>query len=271
MIKDYKLYLGDNVEVMRKEIKDESIDFILTSPPYDDLRTYNDTCVWNFDVFKNVANELYRVLKEGGVLVWVVGDCTKDGDESGTSFRQALYFKEIGFKLGDTMIYEKLGCGACGSNNFYIQNFEYMFVLTKGNIMTHHLIYDRKNVAKAGITNSPTNRNLFTVDNGKKPRRVYECKEYGRRFNIWRYDQGNDMDEFQKQHPAPFPQSLAKDHILSWSNKNDIVLDPFCGSGTVGKMALLNDRNFIGIEKVEKYYNLAKERIDNSITDIFDL
>ena len=270
MIKNYKLYLGDNVEIMKKEIEDESIDLVVTSPPYDDLRTYNDTCLWDFDVFKNVANQLYRILKWGGTVVWVVGDSTKDGDESGTSFKQALYFKEIGFKLGDTMIYEKQGVGACGSNNFYIQNFEYMFVFTKGNIKPHNLIYDRKNVHKAGLTDSGTNRNKFNADNGRI-RREYMAKKYGRRFNIWKYDQGNDMDEFQRQHPASFPQSLAKDHILSWSNKGDVVLDPFCGSGTVGKMALLNDRNFIGIEKVEKYYDLSKSRIDNSIKDIFDL
>lgn len=270
MIKNYKLWLGDNVEVMRKEIKNESIDLTVTSPPYDDLRTYNNSCIWNFDVFKNVANELYRVTKYGGVVVWVVNDCTKDGDESGTSFRQALYFKEIGFKLGDTMIYNKLGGGACGSNYFYLQNFEYMFVFTKGDLKTHNLIYDRKNIAESRVTTGPVNRNLFTADNGRKCRK-YESKEWGRRFNIWTYDQGNDMDEFQRQHPAPFPQSLARDHIISWSNEGDVILDPFCGSGTVGKMALLNNRNFIGIEKVKRYYDLAKNRIDNSITDIFDL
>lgn len=268
MIKDYKLYLGDNVEVMRKEIKNESIDFILTSPPYDDLRTYNDTCVWNFDVFKNVANELYRILKNGSVLVWVVGDCTKEGDESGTSFKQALYFKEIGFKLGDTMIYEKNGCGACGNNNFYIQNFEYMFVLTKGDIKTHNLLYDRDNINPCG-KNVNGNRTKDTCDNGRSYK-YYEQKEKGRRFNIWKYN-SSEGDKWSKNHPAPFPEKLAKDHILSWSNEGDIILDPFCGSGTVGKMALINNRNFIGIEKVEKYYNLAKERINNSIVDIFDL
>jgi len=270
MIKDYDLYFGDNVEVMKKNIKDESVDLVVTSPPYDDLRTYNDTCVWNFDVFEGVVNQLWRVLKWGGAIVWVVGDSAKDGDESGTSFKQALRFKEIGFKLGDTMIYEKQGIGACGSNNFYLQNFEYMFVFTKGDLKTHNLIYDRKNVHKAGLTDSGTGRNKFTADNGRI-RREYVSKEYGRRFNIWKYDQGNDMDEFQRKHPASFPQSLAKDHIISWSNEGDVVLDPFCGSGTVGKMALLNNRNFIGIEKVEKYYNLAKERIDFSVSDIFDL
>jgi site-specific DNA-methyltransferase (adenine-specific) len=171
---------------MKKEIEDESIDCIITSPPYDDLRTYGNTCVWNFDVFKNVANELYRILKKGSVLVWVVGDCTKDGDESGTSFKQALYFKEIGFKLGDTMIYEKNGCGACGNNNFYIQNFEYMFVLTKGDIKTHNLLYDRDNINPCG-KNVNGNRTKDTCDNGRSYK-YYEQKEKGRRFNIWKYN-----------------------------------------------------------------------------------
>jgi site-specific DNA-methyltransferase (adenine-specific) len=268
MIKDYKLYLGDNIEVMKKEIKDESIDFILTSPPYDDLRTYNDTCVWNFEIFKNVAKELYRVLKEGGVVVWVVGDCTKDGDESGTSFRQALYFKEIGFKLGDTMIWNK-GSFAFPSNHIYHQVFEYMFVFSKGYMKTVNLIRDRKNIYVGEHSASGRRKN------GERNIRKGNVRNlYGARFNVWNIPIGGGhctKDKIAYEHPAIFPEKLAKDHILSWSNEGDVVLDPFCGSGTVGKMALLNDRNFIGIEKVEKYYELAKRRIDNSITDIFDL
>lgn len=267
---NYELYLGDNVEVMKNNISNESVNLIITSPPYDNLRTYNDTCEWNFDIFKKVANELYRILKLGGVLVWVVGDATIEGDETGTSFKQALYFKEIGFKLGDTMIYEKSGCGACGNNDFYIQNFEYMFIFTKGKIKTHNLIYDRKNISGSGITKSNTNRNLYTVDNGVKLRE-FNTKEYGRRFNIWRYNQGTDGDDFSKKHPASFGETLVKDHILSWSNECDVILDPFLGSGTTGKISVLLNRKFIGIEKVEKYFNLAKQRIEYYNTNIFDL
>ena len=125
-----------------KMIEDNTIDLTVTSPPYDDLRKYKG---FSFD-FENVAKELYRITKQGGTVVWIVGDATKDGCESLTSFKQALYFKEIGFNILDTMIYEKSGCGACGSNKCYIQNFEYMFVMTKGKISTYNLIYDRPNL-----------------------------------------------------------------------------------------------------------------------------
>lgn len=193
-----------------------------------------------------------------------MGDATKDNCESLTSFKQALYFKEIGWNVLDTMIYEKTGCGACGSNKCYIQNFEYMFVLSKGAPKTYNLIYDRENKgAKEGrVRTATTNRDIHTVDTGKKYK-TYTEQKMGRRFNIWQYNQGIGGDEFSKQHPASFPQELVKDHIISWSNENDIVLDPFMGSGTTAKMAELTNRRWIGLELSEDYCNIIKERLES--------
>ena len=242
-----------------KLLDDNSIDLTVTSPPYDNLRTYKGFS-WDFE---GVANELYRVTKEGGVVVWVVGDATINGSETGTSFRQALYFKEIGFNLHDTMIYEKNGAGAVGSNKCYLQNFEYMFVFSKGKINTFNLIYDRENKA-VGSMKTNTNRDKFTADNGRKYREI-ETKKFGRRFNVWKYEQTSGHDEFSKKHPAPFPEQLAQDHIISWSNEGDLVYDPFMGSGTTAKMAILNKRNWIGSEISQEYCEIAEKRINENL------
>ena len=255
------LMLGDCLERM-KEIPDSSIDLTVTSPPYDNLRTYNNTLEWGEHVWKPVLQELFRVTKDGGVVVWVVGDATIKGSETGTSFRQALYFKEIGFNLHDTMIYQKSGMGACGSNFAYWQNFEYMFVFSKGKLKTFNPIEDRKNVKKAGCREETTSRR--SQEESRTIRRIVNKKEFGKRFNVWKYDTGKNLstkDKIAFDHPAIFPESLANDHIISWSNENDLVFDPFMGSGTTGKMAKLNNRKFIGIEKDAGYFEIAKQRI----------
>lgn len=259
-----KLMQGDCIAEMQK-MESNIIDLTVTSPPYDNLRTYAGTLDWNFDIFKKVANELYRITKDGGVVVWAVGDATIKGSETGTSFRQALYFKEIGFNLHDTMIYQKSGMGACGSNSAYWQNFEYMFILSKGKLKTFNPIEDRKNVKKAGRKEETTTRR--SQESSRTIRRVVNKKEFGKRFNVWQYNTGlnrSTKDKIAFDHPAIFPEQLANDHIISWSNENDVVFDPFMGSGTTGKMAKLNNRKFIGIEKVPKYFDIAKERIENA-------
>lgn len=249
------LILGNCLHVMMK-MPSESIDLTITSPPYDDLRTYNG---YSFE-FKNIAKELYRISKKGAVLVWVVGDATINGSESGTSFSQALFLKEIGFKLHDTMIYQKTGI-PFPSKNRYLQCFEYMFVFSKGKPKTVHLIADRKNTT-AGQTRE--SRKYRTRDGSFVKGSNNPIKENGVRLNIWKYQTGQykstkDLEAFK--HPAIFPELLAQDHIISWSNEGDTVLDCFMGSGTTGKMAVLNKRNFIGIEISKEYYNIAKERI----------
>ncbi len=255
MLELNKIYNMDCLEGM-KLLPNECIDLTVTSPPYDNLRTYKGF-TWDFE---GVARELYRVTKQGGVVVWIVGDATINGSETGTSFKQALYFKEIGFNLHDTMIYEKNGAGAVGSNKCYLQNFEYMFVFSKGKIKTFNLIYDRENKV-VGRMKTNTNRDKFTADTGRKYREI-TTKKMGRRFNIWKYEQTQGHDAYSKKHPAPFPETLAADHIISWSNEGDLVLDPFMGSGTTAKMALLNNRNFIGFELNPEYSKMAEKRIE---------
>lgn len=244
------LRLGDCLEVMRT-LSDNSIDLTVTSPPYDNLRTYNG---YSFD-FENIAKELFRITKKGGVMVWVVGDQTIKGSESGTSFKQALYFKEIGFNLHDTMIWKKSNPFNFGSNNCYIQSFEYMFVFSKGKPKSLNFIYDRANKSKGDKIISQHRDGDFMkydVENSN-----YTTKEFGKRYNIWDIPTSSGRGK----HPAVFPEQLAHDHIISWSNENDLVLDCFMGSGTTGKMCKLLNRNFIGIEISEEYMDIAKVKI----------
>ena len=245
-----KLIHGDCLEVM-KDIPDGHIDLTVTSPPYDNLRTYNNSLEWGEHVWKPTIQELYRITKLGGVVVWVVGDETVKGSETGTSFKQALYFKEVGFNI-ETMIWEKTGSGCLGSNKYYGQNFEYMFIFSKGMPKTTNLICDRENKVKSGKVKV----NLGLDQTGKGKDRIVERRPLGKRNNIWRFD-----TQKNSEHPAPFPEQLASDHIISWSNEGDIVFDPFLGSGTTGKMALLNSRQFIGIEKDAEYFKIAEKRI----------
>ena len=252
-----ELWCGDCLDLM-KNIPDNSIDLTVTSPPYDNLRTYNGNInQWSFEKFQEIAKELYRVTAIGGVVVWVVGDATVKGSETGTSFKQALFFKECGFNLHDTMIWVKDGGGAIGSNKCYTQNFEYMFVFSKGTPKTINLIYDKPNLS-FGVDKSGVGRRK--IDGTKKIEKRKPAKEFSRRNNWWYIP-----PQKGKEHPAVFPEQLANDHILSWSNEGDIILDPFMGSGTTGKMAVLNNRKFIGIEIDDTYFEIAKERINKAV------
>lgn len=239
-----------------KLLADNSIDLTVTSPPYDDLRNYKG---YSFD-FENIAKELYRVTKTGGILVWIVGDATSKGSESGTSFRQALYFKECGFNLHDTMIYEKNSSSfpAARTSKRYTQIFEYMFVFCKGKIRNDiSLLCDKPN-KWAGHTNWGNNTQYDKDGNLKQTNNIKPVPEFSLRNNIWKYSVGfND----KTGHPAVFPEKLAEDHILSWSKENDVVLDPFMGSGTTAKMSILNNRNYIGFEISEEYCSIAEKRL----------
>jgi DNA modification methylase len=247
-----KIICGDCLEVM-KDIPDNSIDLVVTSPPYDNLRAYKG---YKFD-FEGIAKELFRTIKVGGVVVWIVGDATIKGSETGTSFRQALYFKDIGFNLHDTMIWNKGGFSAVGSLQIrYAPVFEYMFILSKEKPAIFNPIKDRK-TKWGGKWAGGTIRNS---DGSTKPmsKRMI-INEFSQRFNVWEvYPQRQSKKE---SHPAPFPEKLAEDHILSWSNPNNIVLDPMCGSGTTCKMSKLSNRNFIGIDISEEYCSIARQRL----------
>lgn len=263
MNRDYNyIALGDCVELM-KEIPDDFIDLTVTSPPYDNLRDYNNEVTWNFEKFKEVAKELFRITKPGGVVVWVVGDATIKGSETGTSFRQALYFKEIGFNLHDTMIYLKNGFSFPESNR-YPNVFEYMFVFSKNKPKTFNPIKDRLNKNR-GTKITGTDRQK---DGSLKPASGVGkvLGDFGVRFNVWLYQVGKwkvTKDEYAYKHPAMFPEQLAEDHILTWSNPGDIVFDPFLGSGTTAKMAVLNDRKYIGFEISKEYFDIACQRLDD--------
>jgi len=251
-----KLIYGDCSEKI-KEIDDASIDLIVTSPPYDNLRDYNNSSEWNFEIFQIIANEIYRVMKEKAIVVWIVNDATINGSETGTSFKQALYFKEIGFCIHDTMIWQKLStCRA--SDNRYIPSFEYMFIFSKGKRTKVNLIKDRKNIWY-GTKIHGTER---FKDGQLIPRESDTIiSEFGARYNIW--DIPPDRTN-KTGHPAVFPLKLAEDHIKTWSDKGQVVLDPFMGSGTTCVASINLDRKFIGIEKDEEYFKIVQERIRQS-------
>ena len=245
---------GDNIEIM-KEMPDGSVDLTVTSPPYDNLRTYNgNNDQWGEQVWKDVLTDLFRVTSDGGVIVWVVADATIEGSETGTSFKQALWAKECGFRLHDTMIYQK-SQSFTGSKYAYFNSFEYMFVFSKGRPKTFNAIKDRKNV-RGGMTESTAKSGM--KKDGTIPDRVYKtAAEYGKRKNIWEYGVGGG----KIPHPAVFPLKMAQDHILSWSNEGDVVFDPFMGSGTTGLAAINLNRDFIGIELDTNYFKICKQRI----------
>jgi len=245
-----KLFTGDNVEVMRREIPDASIQLTVTSPPYDNLRKYNGF-TWDFEA---VARELYRVTKPGGVVMWNVNDSTLDGSETCTSFHQAIYFKEsCGFNLHDTMIYAKLNPTPYHHNR-YNPSWEYMFVFSKGKPSTFNPIQTQTQTQK-----KRTGKYRYP-DGSLREANTPIAQEWKMLDNIFYYSVGTDRE--CKEHPAKFPQQLALDHILSWSNPGDTVLDPFVGSGTTGKMAVLNGREFIGIDISPEYVALATGRIN---------
>ena len=247
---------SDCVDVLSK-FPNNCIDLTVTSPPYDTLREYNKYAF----KFKEIAAQLYRVTKEGGVVVWVIGDSTVNGSETGSSFQQALYFKSLGFNLHDTMIYQKSGF-AYPSTNRYHQIFEYMFIFSKGKPKTFNPIKDKPN--KTQYTFSKKRRKKDgTMSHSNDTSRI-QVSPFGMRTNIWKYKTGrgnSTKDEIAFQHPAIFPEKLCKDHIITWTNPGDIVLDPIVGSGTTIKTAKQLKRHFIGIDISKEYCDIARKRV----------
>lgn len=251
---------GDSA-VLLKGLPDDCVDLTVTSPPYDKLRKYNG---FVFD-FETIARELYRVTKQGGVVVWVVGDQTVAGSETLTSFKQALFFKEVcGFRVHDTMFYWT--AKAPLSHNRYEQEIEYMFVLSKGRPKTFNPIripckYFGIDKRRGGhYTHNGGYAEDKRVRNGKKRTAPKPTKTKG---NLWDYKTGagHSGDELAFEHPATFPEDLVRDHVLSWSSPGDVVLDPFCGAGTTPKIASIYGRNWLGFEISEKYTELSRARV----------
>jgi len=249
------IWCGDCTKLL-KHFDDESIDLVVTSPPYDNLRKYKG---FIFE-FEAVAAELVRIIKPGGVIVWVVSDATIDGSESGTSFRQALYFKECGLNIHDTMIFKKRNPVPQIYRKRYTNEFDYMFVFSKGPVKTHNpLMVD---CLHAGLELRNTTYKNYSKNDQVRFKVANPVKDKKLRGNIWEYVVGkNKEDQEAKEHPAPFPCELARDHILSWSNVGDLVLDPMCGSGTTCKVAAQLNRRFIGIDISEQYVRIARTRI----------
>lgn len=252
---------GDSLDLL-KELNDNSIDLVVTSPPYDNMRSYGGVIdQWNEDKFKAMAKELTRTLKDGGVIVWVVADQTINGSESGTSFRQALHFKELGLNIHDTMIWRKINPMPNNQGKRYFNSFEYMFVFSKGTPKTFNPIMEK---CKLGGTKVKAGRTHLEIKEKRKMNRDCIVKEERYRYNVWDIA----VSANKTIHTAAFPLNLARDHILTWSNKGDIVLDPFLGSGTTVIAAIELERNFIGCELNKDYYNESVKRIENKLNEI---
>jgi len=246
------LIQGECVEEMSK-LDESSIDLTVTSPPYSDIRDYNG---FSWDC-KRTADELFRVTKDGGVVVWVIGDKVRNGSEEMQPFTQAFTFRDAGFRLHDTMIYQK-NAMPFPEQTRYIQCFEYMFIFSKGKPKTANMIQEPTR-AKSG---KPTQRNK---DGSRTPLKYAKDKATRNKWNVWKYEVGynkHTTDKFAYEHPAMFPEKLASDHIISWSNEGDTVLDCFMGANTTGKMAKQLNRDFIGIELDQEYFKIAQQRVD---------
>lgn len=257
MMNDYinQIINGNCVDIM-KNIPDNSVDMCITSPPYDNLRIYKGF-IFPFD---DIVKQLFRIIKEGGVVVWVVSDATIKGSETCTSFKQAMSFVDIGFNLHDTMIFRKTNPVPQIYRKRYNNEFEYMFVFSKGTVLTHHAL--KMPCLHAGLELKGTTYKNYSKGEQKRGKLANPVRSEKIKGNIWEYVVGKKaVDQEAKSHPAPFPYDLARDHILSWSNENDIVLDPMCGSGTSCVAAFDNNRNFIGIDISAEYCGLAEERI----------
>ncbi len=259
MIEDYtnKILNGNCVDVMR-QFPDNSVNLVVTSPPYDNLRTYKG---YNFP-FDDIVKQLFRIVVVGGIVVWVVSDATINGSETGTSFRQALKFMEVGFNLHDTMIFQKTNPVPQIYRKRYTNVFEYMFVFSKGTVSTHNGI--KIPCLHAGLELKGTTYKNYSRGEQSRRKMANPVKSEKLKGNIWEYVVGkNAVDQEAKKHPAPFPYQLAVDHILSWTNQGDLVLDPMCGSGTTCVAALDTMRRYIGIDISAEYCELAENRVKN--------
>ena len=264
-----KVYNENCTDTMAR-MGDECVDLVVTSPPYDNLRSYDSASEfrWNEHIFQEIASFLSDVIKPGGVIVWVVGDATIKGSETGSSFRQALFFKdECGLNLHDTMIYQKCGVTNPSSNRCH-QAFEYMFVFSKGAPNTFNKIYDVKN--KYGGTKTWADVTKREQDGSfREIGEKVKIAEWGSRYNIWQISNSlipsNKESKVVAEHPATFPEQLARDHIVTWSNKGDLVYDPFMGSGTTAKAAKFCGRDFIGSEISKEYYDLSVRQIEGLV------
>src|SRR5699024_5433945 len=138
-------------------------------------------------------------------------------------------------------------------HNSYLPCFEYLFVFCKGKPKTFNkILVDTVNPEVKLTTSQRESHGLKRIGSGYGNKRIKS--RY--RYNVWEYNEGINQktkDDIAIKQPAIFPEILAEDHILTWSNPGDIILDPFIGSGTTAKMAVLNDRRYFGVDVSEEY------------------
>ncbi|UYN90434.1 MAG: site-specific DNA-methyltransferase [Anaerolineales bacterium] len=252
------VYQADCVEFMA-HMDAGSVSLTVTSPPYDELRDYNG---YKFE-FEKIAYSLYRVTQKGGVVVWVVNDKIKNGNRSLTSFRQAIFFQEVGFNVHDVMIYKKKNTPFMRSNA-YTNCYEFMFVFSKGSPRVFSPL--KTKTVRQGQEMLPFNKGT----DGVNKKVLGELKPEKTLTNVWEYAVGfggSTRDKFAFEHPAIFPEKLAEDHIKSWTKEGDLVFDPMCGSGTTLKMAKIARRLYLGCDISADYVKLAKKRLKATLYD----
>ena len=260
----------------------ECVDLVVTSPPYDNLREYNESSFWNWETFTQVADRLIRVIKPGGIICWNVADAIvplhgkkKENGTSrtGTSFKQCLYFMENGLNLHDHIIYEKPAArfGASAKGNRYSDVYEYVFILTKGRPAHVQVIADKPNKGFGTYFTKDGGRGKDGQRNRDEAKTKIAVKEFGVRHNIWRINNAAPPDDKRAyDHPALMPQLLASDLIQSYSFEDDLVLDPFMGSGTTARMAYKQNRNYIGFEVDPTYHSLCETINNDTMNSVFD-
>lgn len=252
--------IQDDCLTYLKSCNDNVFDMVMTSPPYDNIRSYGDISCWNQSIWIEILKELYRTVKKGGVVVWVTNDSTVGGGETLSSFKQAIDAQSIGFLVHDTMIWKKTNFSNPSSTRYH-QTFEYMFVFSKGKPKTFNPIMDRQNIY-AGKIGSYGKNTVTQRDGSKKERPRKINSDFGMRHNVWEMKTSGQTGESKAfHHPAMFPLQLAKDHVISWSNEGDVVLDPFMGSGTTGQACMELKRQFVGIEINKEYFDIAYQRL----------
>jgi DNA modification methylase len=258
---DVEIFNEDCLDYLKRQPND-SIKFTLTSPPYDNIRDYNG---YSFP-FEDIAQELWRATKFGGVVAWNVADATVKGSETGTSMRQALYFMSLGFRLHDTMIYAKKNPMPAGvSSKRYHQAWEYIFILSKDAPETFNPI-----MVKAKFGHLDANMKHRGTD-GKTEYKKTKRNEYTKVRNIFEYSIGGGIstkDKVAFEHPAIMPEQLAQDMIATWTNEGDTVFDPFTGAGTTAKMCFLLGRKFQGTEISSEYCNIIRRRLDTTMNPL---
>ena len=249
------LYLGDCLEILPTL---GNVDAVVTSPPYDNLRKYGGHAP--VDTFAAIT-EISNCLSRGGVCMWNVKDETRDGSETGTSFRQALHAMDSGLNLHDTMIYVRRGVTFPDANR-YLPAFEYMFIFSNGSPRHFNGIKDRRN-RYAGTVIHGTDRQS---DGSLAARKCSssEVPEYGLRYNWWELHNAQAGNGEFGGHPAPMPYPMAHGHIQTWTDNGETILDPFMGSGTTGVACAKLGRKFIGIEIEPKYFDIACKRIEEA-------